>query len=211
MTNGSFARIAAVVLIVCGASTALADDREFSFSIGYAHLSFDNEVLDDLDHEGGLRFEPRFTWPVFHHDPRLRIGVGVGLSFFYDEHETGEEFGGFADIEDFEEISLIVPEFQATWRQMLGANWFVEGGVGVGAVFGSFRAGEVVFDELFDQDVSEWDLGFGVRPLVRGFFMNERWAAGLEGSYLFTDLDFGGGLRGNVEELYVGLFYTFRF
>src|SRR5688572_7109391 len=199
--------------LIASAPPALADHhREFSFSIGYAQLSVDDEALQDLDHKGGVRFEPRLTWtPSADDAQRFRLGVGIGFAFFYDEEDTGETVGGFADVEDFEQISLIVPELQATWRQPVHENWFVEGGVGVGAVIGNFRAGQVIFDDLFDEDVSDWDLGFGVRPLVRVGYTKPGWVAGLEGSYLFTDLDFGNDLGGSIEELYIGLFFSHMF
>jgi len=203
--------LAAMVALVLAPPARAGADGEFGISIGYAELSIDDDpVLDDLDDQGGLRFEPRFTWAPSEDLPNLRLGIGVGFSFFYDEEDSGQDFGGFADVEDFEEISFIIPEFQVTWRQPLAEHYFIEGGVGIGAVFGYFRAGQVVFDELFDQDVSEWDLALGIRPLLRGGYMSERWSAGLEGSYLFTDLDFGHGIGGNMEELYIGLFYQHK-
>lgn len=212
MTNTSFAGVVAAVTVLLSCSGAtFAIEREFGISIGYAQSSIEAEALDDLDNQGGLRFEPRFTWAPWEDIPQLRLGIGIGFSFFYDEEDSGQTFGGFADVEDYEEISLLVPELQATWRQPLSEHWFLEGGVGIGAVFGYFGAGQVIFDELFDDDVNEWDLGFGVRPILRGGYRHNRWAAGLEGSYLFTDLDFGGGLDGKIEELYIGLFYTHSF
>ena len=203
-------KLAVIVVLTC-APAATASDRDLGFSIGYAQLSVDDTTLQDLDSQSGLRFELRGTWAPRDSLPQLRLGLGIGFSFFYDDQDSGQTIGGFAEVEDFEQISLIVPEFQATWRQPLGDEWFVEGGVGLGAVIGNFRAGQVIFDDLFDEDVDEWDVGFGVRPLVRGGYMRNHWLAGLEASYLLTDLDFGNGLGGDLEELYIGLFYSHRF
>src|SRR5215210_6058577 len=126
----------AMTFSVVGPAMVLASDRDFGFSIGYAHLSVDDEALDDLDNQVGVRFEPRVTWAPWDNLPQLRIGIGIGFSFFYDEEDTGQTVGGFADIEDFEQISLIVPELQATWWQPLSEHYFIEGGVGIAAVIG---------------------------------------------------------------------------
>src|SRR5688572_30279103 len=211
MTSRAIPAALRAALIVLFLASPAAADNEFGFSIGYAQLAVDDDVLSDLDGQGGLRFEPRFSWTPFDGAGQFRLGIGVGFSFFYDEEETGDEFEGFADIEDYEQISLFVPELQVTWRQGLAPNWFVEGGVGLGAVIGNFRAGQVIFDELFDEDVSDWDLGFGVRPILRGGYTRNRWMAGIEASYLFTDLDFDNSIGGKMEELYIALFYSHAF
>ena len=213
MTNRPYGRAAAwlMSLLSCAAPAVADDYRDLGFSVGYAQSSIDAEALDDLDSQSGLRFELRGTWSPGDEPSGLRFGIALGLSSYYDEEDSGQTVGGFADVEDFEQLFLAVPEFQVTWRQPISEHWLIEGGAGVGPVIANFRAGQVIFDDLFDEDVSEWDVGLGVRPLVRAAYRRNRWMAGLEGSYLFTDLDFGNGLSGNVEELYIGFFYSHMF
>lgn len=199
-----------VLIVAMSARAAAAQDYELAFSLGYGQLSLDGDA--NLDGQGGGRFEPRFSWRPFPSDrPEVRFGVGLGFASYYDESDAGTivappfDF----DVEDYEDISLVTPEFQVSWREPLGEKWWVEAGVGVGPVFGFYSAGQVVFDDLIDEDVSEHDAGLGVRPFVRAAWHNERWSVGLEGSYQWTTIDFGEAFGGDASEWYVGLFVGF--
>ena len=202
---------AVVVVVVLGfsARAAVAGEYELAFSLGYSNLSLDDAA--NLDGQGGGRFEPRLSWQPFADRPQVRFGVGLGFAYYYDESDAGTIVAppfGF-DVDDYEDVALLTPEFQISWREPLGDRWWLEGGVGVGPVFGVYSAGQVVFEELVDEDVDESDVGLGVRPFVRAAWHNERWSIGLEGSYQWTTIDFGGPYGGDASEWYVGLFVAF--
>jgi hypothetical protein len=203
---------AAVVAVVAtfAPMAAVAQEREFAFSLGFSNLSLDDPE-GGLDGQGGNRFEPRYSWQPFDDQPQVRFGFALGFSYFYDESEGGQIIAppfGF-DVGNYEDVTLLTPEFQLSWREPLGEKWWLEGGVGVGPVFGFYSAGHVIFDEFIDEDVTENDVGFGVRPFVRAAWQGERWSWGLEGSYQWTTIDFGDPYGGNARDWYVGVFFGY--
>jgi hypothetical protein len=214
---GGFMRMARI--IVCSAlftfvvaqSPAFGQKTEISLGIGYSHLSL-NGASGELDEQGGGRIEPRFSWQPFSRRPELRFGIGMGFSYYYDTTDAEDvNSGPFTfDVDNYEDVALITPEFQVSWRQPMSERWWLEGGVGVGPAFAMYTAGDVVFDDFFDEDVSESDVGLGVRPFIRaGFRGGDRWSWGVEGSYQWSDIDFGAPFGGDAREWYVGLFFSF--
>ena len=201
----------ALLVLILVPTAASAQKWEWGLSLGYSHLSLD-DTAGSLDEQGGFRFEPRFTWRPFDQRPELRLGIGIGFSYYYDESDAGEIVSPpFSfDVDSYEDVSLCTPEFQVSWRQPVSDRWWIEGGIGIGPAFGFYTAGDVVFDELFDEDIDEDDVGLGVRPFIRtGFRGGDTWNWGLEASYQWTDIDFGQPVGGDVEEWYVGVFFSF--
>jgi hypothetical protein len=209
-TRVGVSAIASFTVLMLSASVASAQKTEFAFGIGYSHLSLD-DAPGELDQQDGGRFEGRFSWRPFDDRPQLRFGVGVGFSYYYDQSDAGNIISPpFAfGVDSFESLSLITPEFQVSWRQPMSEKWWIEGGVGIGPAIGYYSAGDVIFEDLFDEDVSETEVGLGVRPFLRaGFRGSEDWRWGFEGSYQWTDIDFGRFGR-DPDEWYVGLFIAF--
>ena len=213
--------IASIALLACSVllPASARADYDFSLSLGYAHVSLD-DAPDPFDSRGGFRIEPRFSFGVSDELPQLRLGVGMGISGFaktFDEDEDddfvvidGEVF--FFDEDDEESLTLITPEFQVSWRQRLGEDgrWFIEPGVGVGAVIAEYWVGET-FGWWTDTDVSEWDVTFGARPFLRAGYLADRWLVGMEVSYLWGgEMEFTDEVHGDIEELYVGVFFGGR-
>ena len=201
------------ILFVCAVkpSIVLAQKTEFALGIGYSHLSLDG-APGEFDEQDGGRFEPRFSWQPFDDRPQLRFGVGMGFSYYYDTTNNGAIISPpFAfDVDTFESFSLLTPEFQVSWRQPMSENWWVEGGVGLGPAIAFYSAGDVIFNDLFDEDISECEVGLGVRPFLRaGFRGGEHWNWGFEGSYQWTTVDLGHNLGENPNEWYVGVFFGF--
>jgi hypothetical protein len=216
---------AAVVVVGMCVSFARAEvgGKEFDLSIGYAHLSLSGSAgpFDDRD---GIRVEPRFSFGAGGATSGLRFGIGVGISGFEKSHD--EDFfviDDDGDVFEFdgdsvESITLITPEIQLSWRQMLGPvegessqrRWFVEPGVGLGVVFAQYWVGDT-FGFAVDTDISEWDTTIAARPFLRAGWSGDRWVFGLEGSYLFGgNLDFTDEVGGDLEEWYVGAFFGAR-
>lgn len=193
-------------------------DYEFALSLGYAHVELD-KTEGPFDSRGGFRVEPRFTFGVNDDLPQLKLGVGVGISGF--NKSIDDDDGDFVviddevfffDSEDAHDLTLLTPEFQISWRQPLSGDrrWFIEPGVGVGVVIGQYWVGDT-FGWWTDTDINEWDATLGARPFLRAGYQADRWLLGMEASYLFGgSLDFTDEVGGNVEELYVGVFFGGR-
>jgi hypothetical protein len=211
---------------MAGAAAAQAH-KEFDLSIGYAHVELDGSA-SPFDSRDGLRLEPRFSWGVGDDTDgsQLRLGFGLGISGFERrndrdgrviiiDEDDGETFTLNAD--EVETLTLITPEFQISWRQMLGdadargeRRWFVEPGVGVGVVIGQYWVGDT-FGFWSDTDVEEWDATIAGRPFLRAGYQGERWVFAIEGSYQFGgDLHFTDDIEGNLSEWYVGAFFGGR-
>src|SRR5262249_22272773 len=113
--------VCVVALSLCPAARA-GVDGEFAFSLGYSHLNISGATrMDDQD---GFRIEPRVSFAFIHELPQLRMGFGLGLSGYSRDLDTdtvitidngNETTVIFAD--QFENISLLEPEFQLSWRQ----------------------------------------------------------------------------------------------
>lgn len=211
----------ALAASVMGVASEARAEWEFSLGIGYGHVELDGSD-SDFDGRGGVRVEPRFTFQPIDATPQFKLGVGVGISGY--RHDVGDD--DFTVIDDdgdvftfdgdsYESLTLITPEVQLSWRQPIGGDsdgpgWFVEPGVGLGAIFGQYWVGDT-WGYWSDTDVSEWDATFGVRPFLRAGYQSDRWIAGLEASYLFGgSLDLTDEVSGDVREFYIGGFFGGR-
>jgi hypothetical protein len=154
---------------------------------------------------------------------RCGLGFGLGTSGFErrtdDDAILIDDDGDIftVDGDDIEALSLITPEFQISYRLMLGshgadepAKWFVEPGVGVGVVIGNYWVGQY-FGWWSDEDISEWDATIAGRPFLRAGYQGERWVFGIEGSYLFGGkMHFTDAIEGDLSEWYAGGFFGVR-
>ena len=215
--------VAAAVAIVtaAGATTARANG-EFDLSLGYAHVELSGSA-SPFDSRDGFRVEPRVSWSVGGDNAPLRLGFGLGMSGF--ERRTDDDgvfIDGDGDIitidgDAVQSLTFITPEFQASYRILLGnsvdgggRHWFIEPGVGVGVVIGQYWVGET-FGWFVDEDISEWDVTVSGRPFLRAGWQGERWVFGLEASYLFGgNLHFTDAIEGNLSEFYAGGFFGVR-
>ena len=197
---------------------------EFDIGFGYSHLPLSGS--DRFEERDGFRIEPRFSIAPIPELRPLRFGFGVGMASYYHELDDdvtitiddGDEIHIF-HADQWESVSLINPEFQLSWRQPLDARrrFFIEPGVGVGAVFANYSVyDEYYWDDDDDDDndhESEWDTTFGVRPFLRLGYQAERWFAfGLEASYLFGgNAELTDQVQGDVGQLFLGGFAGFKF
>jgi len=217
MTSRRAFSLAAMVLgLAACPSPAVAAEPEFALSMGYTHVSLDDTIVGEFAEQGGFRFEPRFSWAPVESRPQFRVGIGMGFSFFYDETDGSAVFIDddgdiiIADADDYEQLFLWTPELQLSWRQRWESGWSLEGGVGLGGVFALYTAGEQFFDEFYDEDLDEGDITYSVRPFVRVGYREGGFHGGLEASYLWGgNLDFTKEIGGEVNEWYVGVFFSF--
>ena len=204
-------------------NTPAARAAEFDFGIGYAHIELDGSE-SPFDSRDGLRVEPRFSWSPGGDDAPLRLGFSLAFSGFDRRTDDDQIFIDeddneiiIVDGDEVESLTLITPEFQVSYRLMLGPGdsevnkkWFVEPGIGVGVVIGQYWVGET-FGWWFDTDIDEWDATIAGRPFIRAGYQDERWVLGLEASYMFGgSLDFTNDIGGDVREWYVGAFFGGR-
>jgi len=215
MPRRNLAAACSLLFLTSLASHAKAES-EFAIGFGYTHVSLDDTSLGAFDDKGGAYFEPRFSFAPYEQRPQFRVGFGLGFSFFYDEtdgsatviDDDGNIF--FADADDYEQLFLLTPELQLSWRQELEKGWLIEGGVGIGAIAGFYAAGEEFFGEFYDQDLDESDITWSLRPFIRAGYDNGRMRYGIEASYQWGgNLDFTNEIGGDVEQWNVGVFFAF--
>jgi hypothetical protein len=193
---------------------------EIAFTLSYADLAAeldadafgfglgDVEDFTGLDDASGIAAEVRFTRAFFL--KQLRIGSAIGVSLYEEEAEDNELF----ELEGDEELLLITPELQLSWRQPIFRRWFVEGGAGVGAVIANYQADGIDLDAEDLDDIDEWAVGFGVRPFVRAGYALDRLLLGVEASYRWTNLEFDDDeidVEGDLDQFMVGGFVGLRF
>ena len=191
--------------------------REFAFGIGYTHLFWDGSNSDALEEQGGLLMEGRVSWPLAQptteNQPELRIGLGLGLTFYVSE-QGGDvvEVGNVIIIEpdDWTQLTTITPEVQFSVRQPVGDDYYLEPGVAGVFMLGNYVKGEEVFG-FVDEEDDRWAAGGGGRVFLRGAYRRERWSVGLEGSYGYGWLHFGDDIGGDIQQGYFGIFYARRF
>ena len=191
--------------------------REFAFGISYAHLFWDGSSSDALEEQGGLRLEGRVSWPIAQpmteDRPELRLGLGLGLTFYVSE-QGGDVFEEddviFIEPDDWNQLTTIAPEVQFSVRQPVRDDLYLEPGVAGVFVLGNYVRGEE-FWGFVDEDVDRWAAGGGGRLFVRGAFHRERWSVGLEGSYGYGWLHFGDDIGGDIQRGHLGFFFARSF
>jgi hypothetical protein len=209
-----------MVAAVLFALPSRGDERDFGFSLGYAHLFWDGTNTDVLEEQGGLRFDGRFTWPVGtpadSSAPHLRLGLGVAIEGFISEQggeiEDDDDDDGFIFItpDDWNQLSIIEPELQLSVRGALGPDWYLEPGFGASAIVGNYVRGEEVFG-FVDEDIDRWRLGAAGRLFVRLAWRRGRSAWGIEGSYSYGWIDFGDDIGGDIQRGHLTFFYARSF
>jgi hypothetical protein len=202
-------------LLACG--TIYGQYREFAFGLGYGHLFLDGHNSDALEEQGGFRLLGRVSWPVTEpmaaRVPELRLGLGLGLSFYISEQGGDiEEVGNVIIItpDDWTQLTVIEPEVQFSVRQPVARDYYLEPGIAGVFTIGNYIRGEEVFG-FVDDDIDRWRVGGGGRLFLRGGYFRERYSFGIEGSYSYGWLDFGDDIGGDIQQGYLGLFYAQRF
>ena len=208
---------AARLLAVCTAPAAGAAHREFAFGVSYAHLFWDGSASGALEEQGGVRLDGRVSWPVgaptTDASPELRLGVGLGLTFYVSERGGGvfeDDDVIFIRPDDWTQLTNIEPEVQFSVRQPVGDGLYLEPGIAGVFTLGNFRRGEEVWG-FVDEDLDRWSPGGGGRVFLRGAYRRERWSVGVEGSYAYGWLHFGDDIGGDIQQGHVGVFYARQF
>jgi hypothetical protein len=201
----------------CLACAAHGQHREFAFGVGYAHLFWDGHNTDALEEQGGVRFDGRASWPITgpmtETRPELRLGLGAGLAFYVSEQGGDiEEVGNVIIIEpdDWAQLTTFEPEIQLSLRHPVGNALYLEPGIAGVFIVGNYRLGEEVFG-FVDEDLDRWNVGGGGRLFLRGAYVRERMAFGIEGSYGYGWLDFGDDIGGDIQQAYLGFFFSHQF
>lgn len=177
-------------VFTCGSARAAAPGSpEFALGLGASLLNTEgNELGDDV----GPWAEVRFSIAPL---PKLQpLRLGFGLEFSYQSEKVESAISS-----ETADLFLITPEVQLSWRQSLGERFYVEPGVGVGALIG-----------VVDLFGAQEDTEFSARPFVRFGYQTWNWSGGIEVGYQFSSLDFGGG-SSDVQNLNIGAFIAFRF
>lgn len=214
MSRSAFA---AFLLAGCLASAAHAQHREFAFGISYSHLFWDGSASGALEEHGGARFEGRVSWllsePMSDRTPELRLGVGLGLTFYVSE-QGGDVFEEddviFIRPDDWMQLTNIEPELQFSLRQPIGDRFYIEPGIAGVFTLGNFRRGEE-FWGFVDEDLDRWSPGGGGRLFLRAAYRRDSSSFGIEGSYGYGWLHFGDDIGGDIQQGHLGIFYAQRY
>ena len=184
---------------------------EFSFGIGYAHISVADSVLESED---ALRFDPAVSFAPFAKLPQLRFGAALGVSLVLDSSERAIISNGGVVIVGHSDVPLwfLEPELRASWRQYFGnqGQFFVEPGIAGGAMIGELHidADDTSVGESFD----EWATTGAARAFLNIGARVTGGLAGIELSYLRGGtLDFAENASGDLEQFYIGFFGAIRF
>jgi hypothetical protein len=189
-----------------------APATEFAVGIGYAHVSVGGSD-SALDSEDALRFDPALSFAPVATLPQLRLGAAVGVTLVFDNSERSIISSGGVVITGRSDIPfwLIEPEVRVSWRQPFGEEdrFFIEPGVGVGAVFGRVSIdGE---DSSSGESFDESDTSLSGRAFLNVGARVEGGFGGIQVSYLRGgSLHFAENAAGEVEEFYVGIFGALR-
>ena len=208
-----------VVSLTCQAS--LAQDREFAFGIGYGHLFWDGSHTDELEEQGGFVMNGRVSWALTPdarpERPQLRAGVGLDLAFYTSHEDNGDDFVIIGDdviittADDYTQLTSIAPQVEIAWRQpVIDEHWYVEPGLAGVFMIGNYTTGQEFF-WFVDQDENRWNVGGGGKAFLRLAYTKDRWAVGAEGSYSYGWLDFGDDIGGDIQQAYLGLFFSHKF
>lgn len=204
-----------VVLFACVLAGARpcrgSSDGEFLLGVGYTRINFEgtNVLIDDRD---GVHLDPVFSFSPFDGLPQLRLGAGVGFSAALDDVRGATVVDGsdtFFVSGDEATLFLFEPEVRVSWRHEFGEDdaFFVEAGVGGGAVIGWLQAGDGDVEGPDDADLDVADVTPMGRVLLRAGLRVTGGLAGIEASYLRGgSMDFADGVEGDIGEFYVGIF-----
>jgi hypothetical protein len=199
--------LVAALLAAAAGGDVLAQDREFAAGIGYGHLFWDGNNAGPLEEQGGLVFDARVTWAPTPRQPRLRVGVDLDLAFYFSTDDSDDDFSG---VNDFAQLSVIAPALEVAWRHPIDEHWYLEPGLAGVLTIGNYTTGQELFG-FVDRDENRWRVGGGGKTFLRLAYAQDRWAAGVEGSYTYGWLDFGEEIGGETRQAYVRLFYSRRF
>lgn len=214
-------RVAGLIVLwsVCGAGVAQAQVREdngfsLDFGIGYSKLNIAGENVRQLDGADGAASHINFKWAP--PDARgLRLGFSVDIAGWREEFTSVNEDEDEFITDAYQELSLFIPEVRVGYYIPFGdprdRHFFIEPSIGVGLAVGYFEAGDVFFNRFDSDDYSKTRANIAFRPAVQAGYAWDRFAAGVEASYLWTHLDFGNEVGGDIESWYVGGFFRFRF
>lgn len=193
-----------------------------NFMLGYAHVEQDEQqgfepIVSD---QGGVRTAVGIDGPVALADDNgsgLRLGGRFAISSFTEDLDERTVAGEpLLEIEDFVDLAVFVPQFTASYRQVIGDRFegagFIEPGLGVGPAIGVLSFGsDLEFGDTAigrDIDETESEVGLALSPFLRGGYTTEFFAIGLEGGYQWTTIEFEHALGENPREWYVGVFFA---
>jgi len=180
----NFLSVAALIAFTFYARVAHAGNTEFGLTIGASEIKTTDKAIDE---SWGPYFELSITTAPISSAPQFRIGGGIGFSYF--SGEATEDF-----FTSSEQDGLLTPELLVSLRQSLGRKFFIEPGVGFGAVIG-----------VVDLD---WGAGYSVRPFLRLGVELSRASLGLEAGYRFGYLDTDD--VGAIQNLDLAIFVNFK-
>lgn len=219
MTKACAVGVILAAVALSAPRAAAQGENEFALGVGYTRMNFAGAdiLVDDRD---GVHFDPYVSFAPFEGLPQLRLGGAVGFSVAVDDVRgalVSDENGGSLFVSgDDVSLMLFEPELRIAWRQALVKDeaFFIEAGVGGGAVIGWLSAGDGEGGDggTADAELDETDVTYMGRGFVRLGAHVTSGIVGIEASYLRGGrLDFTDGAAGDLSEFYVGIFGALTF
>lgn len=197
------------------ASAARADgdpNYTMDFGLGYAKVNIGGSNVSELDGNDTSAAQIRFKF----RQPSLgnwRLGFALTA---VDTWEDTDPFvsDGKAYVDDpYKEFSMLAPMATIGYNIPLGHHWFIEPSIGVGVAVGVYATGEN-HGEWWDDD-NQYDdhvrANIAVQPAVQLGYEWGHFGVGAEVNYLWTHLDFGDSVGGDVTVFYAGGFFRWSF
>jgi hypothetical protein len=194
-----------------------APTAEFSLGLGYSRINFTGSppLIDGRD---CVHVEPILSIAPFAAVPPLRLGAAVGWSVAVDDtrgaviaNDGGPIWASNSDVA----FMLFEPELRLSWRQPFGPDgfYFIEPGVAAGAAIGWLDvAGAALPGSSGNGDFTETDASFEWKVFLRAGLPFSNGLAGVEASYMSAGrMEFADDIRGEPNELYVGIFGSLQF
>ncbi len=176
------------LMTLCVPALTRGSDAEFSLVGGASQIYLDD---DGFDEQWGPFFATSFSLAPLENATQFRLGAGLAFAWFNSDVDN-EFVSGQAD------LFLITPEVLLSWRHAVTRTFYLEPGVGLGAVIGAL-----------DFLGADWDAGYSVRPFVRAGYQGDDWSAGAELGYRFGSLDISGDEQ-SINDVTFGVFVAFK-
>ncbi len=199
------------VALLAFATVGRAEQFSLDSGIHYAKLNLEGVNAARLDDADGAVFDIAFQIAPPHSG--WRFGAGLMVGGWYEEFQSVDPNLDITDA--YQSLSIIIPELRIGYHIPLGDpdgnHLFIEPSMGVGLAIGTYSSGDVYFGTFYDDNGSRTRANIAFRPKVQVGYSWDRFALGLEGSYLWTDLDFGNGIGGELTSWTAGVFFRWRF
>lgn len=216
MPGNMFRCFGATIALAIGLNaTARGQVVDLSISGGYSHAFGTHDSLFHAT-DGGY-VDADFGWKLPAPAP-ITLGFGLTGSGYYDSHQiypgAGDSYNYYYDNNLYSDVGFFEfePRISVTiWSKDI-RGLYVRPRFGLGVLVDSYSVDHATYvsNGAYVDTYSHTGAAFEIRPAVQVGYAWGPGAAGVEASYMPAWGDFG-QLGSSVQELRLGVFYTFRY